>query len=176
MSPDLAQILGWAAVAAGAVAYQAKGRRGVILLLSLSCLLWCLHFIGLGAPAGAIFNGLALLRGVTALVDHPRARRGVLLFIPVVWVVSLVTAHQPIDYIPPVAMTMSTIAQASLRVLRLRLFMALSSPPWLVYAFSVGSHGGVANELLNMTSAGISLYRYHLRPWLASRRERASAL
>ena len=170
MPPEIAQAFGWAAAIVGMLSYQAKSREQVCFLLAASCLLWVAHYIGLGAMSGAIFNFIGLVRGLIAMGRHPLARRGLLLFIPLLWVVAFFTAHQALDYVPPLAMTLSTLAQASSRTLHLRLFMALSSPPWLTYALLNGSQGGVANELLNMTSAGLSLYRFHLRPWLAARR------
>jgi len=169
---DIAQALGWAAALVGAVSFQARRRETVIVLLAVSCLLWTTHFAALGMSAGAIFNFIALLRGLMAMLRHPWVRRGVLGFIPLIWAVAVLTAKQPIDYIPPLAMTMSTLAQASTRVVWLRLFMGLSSPPWLTYSILAGSQGGVANELLNMGSVALSLYRYHLRPRLAARAAR----
>lgn len=170
MSPELAQGFGWGAALVGMLSYQAKSREQVCLMLALSCLLWVIHYIGLGAVSGAIFNSIGLVRGLIAMGRSPLVRRGLLLFIPLLWCVAYLTAQQPLDYVPAIAMTMSTLAQSSSRTLRLRLFMALSSPPWLAYAFITGSQGGVANELLNMSSAGIALYRFHFRPWLAVRR------
>jgi hypothetical protein len=169
---DITQALGWAAALVGVVSFQARRRETVIVLLAASCLLWTSHYVALGMSAGAIFNFIAMLRGLTAIIRHPWVRRGVLLFIPLIWTVALLTAKQPIDYIPPLAMTMSTLAQASSRVVWLRLFMGLSSPPWLTYAILAGSQGGIANELLNMGSVALSLYRYHLRPRLAARAAR----
>jgi len=168
----ITQAIGWAAALVGVLSVQAHRRETVIALLALSCLLWTTHFIALGMAAGAIFNFIALLRGLTATIRRPWVRNGVLAFIPLIWTVAALTAKQPIDYIPPLAMTMSTLAQASSRVGWLRLFMGLSSPPWLTYSILAGSQGGVANELLNMGSVVISLYRHHLRPRLAARAAR----
>ncbi len=176
MSPEIAQALGWAAALVGMLSYQAKTREQVCFMLAASCLLWTVHYIGLGAMSGAIFNTIGLVRGLIAMGRSPLVRRGLLLFIPLLWLVAYLTARQPLDYVPAIAMTMSTLAQSSSRTLRLRLFMALSSPPWLAYAFVTGSQGGIANELLNMSSAGLSLFRFHFRPWLAERKARSAAL
>ena len=58
----------------------------------------------------------------------------------------------------------STLAQATPRVLHLRLFMLASSPLWFAYAALCGSQGGMAYEILNSLSNLIGLYRYHLKP------------
>jgi hypothetical protein len=170
IGPEYAQGVGWLAMTVGIVSFQPRKRWHVNSLQALCSLLWAGHYLAIGADAGAIFSGIAFLRGLISLVRHPRVGLVVASFLPLIWALAMVTANGPIDYIPPVAMTMSTLAQASPRVLRLRLFMALASPPWLTYAFLMGSQGGMANESFCLASNVIALYRYHFRPWRMSRK------
>ena len=163
-SLDWVQALGWAAAVVSLLSYQGKGRMTVIWLQVASCLLLVIHYIGLGAPIGALFNFLALLRGLVALVDRPWRKGAVLGFIPLLWLVAVYSHQDGKDLIPAVAMTFSTLAQATPRVLSLRLYMLVSSPLWFAYALLCGSQGGMAYEILNSLSNLTGLYRYHLFP------------
>jgi|GEM_PF-5088540 len=161
------QAIGWAAAGISLLSYQFHRRPVVILLQVASCLLLVVHFILLQAPAGAVFNFLALLRGGVALTERPWRRFAVLAFIPILWGTAFATAQDWKDLIPAVAMTCSTLAQASPKILHLRLFMLASSPPWFLFSALSGSQGGMAYEILNSLSNLLGLYRYHLKPRLA---------
>lgn len=160
---DWVQAVGWTAAAVSVLSYQAKGRDGVLLMQAVSCLLLIVHYIGLESPVGAMFNLLAMLRGLTALINRPWRRFLVLGFLPLSWGLTAVTAHHLVDLLPALAITCSTVAQASVQVLRLRLFMLASGPLWFLFAMLAGSQGGMAMELLNIGSNGVALYRYHWR-------------
>ncbi|MBY0431448.1 MAG: YgjV family protein [Rhodospirillales bacterium] len=164
MSQETAQAFGWMAAAIGILSFQAKRREWLIALQAAACVLWATHFHGLGAIAGLVFNVMALARNLIALSIHRHvAVRWVLLaFVPAVWAVSAATWSGPADIIPPIAMTFSTLAQASRNVLRLRLLMLGASPCWLAYAALTGSHGGLVNESLNIVSITVGVLRHHV--------------
>ncbi|HVI49667.1 MAG TPA: YgjV family protein [Candidatus Sulfotelmatobacter sp.] len=167
------QAIGWAAAVVSLLSYQAPGRGMVIALQIVSCLLLVAHYVGLGTPVGAVFNFLALLRGLAALWNNRWRRHLVLGFLPLLWGVAIVSHQDWKDLIPAMAMTFSTFAQAAPRILNLRLYMLASSPLWFAYAALCGSQGGMAYEILNTLSNGTAIFRYHLLPWFARRRTAA---
>ena len=166
MSMDVVQLVGWAAAVVGVLSFQARRRQVLIALQLGCCVLWMAHFQLMAAPAGALCNALALARGLVALRAGRSAawRWAVLAFLPLVWGLALADAAGPLDWLPPLAMTFSTLALACRGLLPMRLLLLGSGPCWLAYEATIGSQGGVANELLNMTSLLIGLWRHHRRP------------
>lgn len=160
----IVQAIGIAATGVQIASYQAARRETVIAWQAVGCALWVLHFTGLGAIAGAVFNILAGLRGVMAILGArwPALRRCLWLFLPAIWAVSAATYQGPLDLLPAVAVTFSTLAQISRKVLSLRLFMLAGGPLWLTYSILTGSWGGMINESSSIVSNLIGIFRHHV--------------
>ena len=60
----LGQILGIVAIALGFISYQVKTKRGLLLLQSLTSLVFCIHYGLIGAFSGMAMNSIGIFRNV----------------------------------------------------------------------------------------------------------------
>lgn len=160
------QLIGFAAMALGILSYQPKRRVTIILMQTLASVLWTTQFLLLHSIAGAILNGISILRGILyALKDRvPALRR---FWLPAVMIAAFVgagvftfTVEGPISLLPTVAMVISSVALFLDRENTIRVLSLFVSPPWLIYDAMCGSIAGALNETFVIVSIFIALARY----------------
>ena len=60
----IGQALGVVAVILGFVTYQMKSPKALLIVNLITCGVFCLHYLLIGAISGAVMNGLGILRNV----------------------------------------------------------------------------------------------------------------
>ena len=160
----LIQLLGFAAMALGAISFQAKTRLGILCWQLSANVMWTLQFIFLRAPLGALMNGASAVRGVVFASgeSHVWARHSAVLwaFCTIFVLLGAWGYNSPVDILPIVGTVFSTLALFAHNPQKLRLLAILSSPPWLIYDAFAGSIAGVACECFNLASISIALWRF----------------
>lgn len=162
------QLLGFVAMGAGVMSFQARRRVAIIALQVAASALWTTQFALLGGTLGALMNGLCILRGAAFAsgerwrwARHPATLWGFCALFVGVGLWACATAW---DWLPIVGTVVSSVALFRRDPQRLRRWSLLSSPPWLVYDAWAGTLAGVCCEVFNLTSILVALWRFRERP------------
>ncbi len=174
MSFLISQIFGTVAACIIVASFQFKDVRKLLVMQTLSSVLFALQFVFLGAYAGCICNVLgAVLRIAVYFRDKngilPGERKGRTPFASVwFWAfcaafaaVGAVTYAGIVSLIPSVAMIVFTYAiwNADAKFIR-KLNFFICCPMWLAYNIFNFAIAGIVTEIFNLLSVALSWYRF----------------
>lgn len=160
---DLTQISGWIAALFVVASFQARNLPWLIGLQMIGYVFLATHFWLLGALSGFVITIIGIVRLMAAglLQRFPQYRRYFLLFLPLIWLACLLSARAWADLLPAIGYTLGTLAIWQRHILATRLLFLAAHPFWLAYNLLVGSHGGVAMEIVNLGSSTTAILRHH---------------
>lgn len=161
----VAQIIGFAGILMNAVIYQQKERRHLLFCKLASDGIWMLHYLLLGAYAGAAIAVIACVRETVFLFEkHTWADKKYWapVFILLNVVFAVLTWKGPVSLLPACASVTGVLsfAQAKPRLTRVLCFPI--SGCMLTYDLMVGSYAGLANELFTLCSTVIGICRHDI--------------
>ena len=158
-----AQILGFAGIAVAALSFQRKTTKGILFMQIISCLVFFMHFLLLGAYTGAVLNILSCLRSVVFYYKNKAwasSKAWILVFI-VLYIVSTILAGEGrTGLFPMLGCCIQTVGYYIDDAQKARKVLWISSPLWMVYNYINMSIGGLVAETLNLASVFIALFRY----------------
>lgn len=153
----------------GVASFQRKTQQGIVLFQLSGNVMWTLHFLLLGAAAGGILNGIAILRGV---VFYFRAERKwaaspvwYAVFIAMFTGAAIFSWWQgdgALALLPLGGMIFTTVSLALRDPFLVRVVSFGSSPCWLTYNIINFSIPGIATEIFAMTSIIVGVLRIDL--------------
>lgn len=147
----MAQIVGFIAVAMVIVMYQFKSHKLIMVLMSVMCGFWCLHFAMLNCWSAVVMNGVNVTRSIVYSFDDKKwARAKIVPFVfSAVAVVLVILSWQDIRSILPLIGTVfSTFANWQKDTKRLKLLTVPVCLSWGTYNFLNSSYAGFINEIL----------------------------
>lgn len=155
------QAVGLVALILGAVSVQFKHRSTILLVQILASVAWVLHFLLLGAYAGAIMNAVGVLRTVSYYVFRnerpswlPWSLGGVAIL------ATALTWQDATSLLPLVAILLIIYGLWQQSEQKIRIFFLLCIPFWFTYNLIFMSYAGMASDLLALVSGLIALYRH----------------
>ncbi len=157
MNPKLiAEIIGGIAVAIGFLIFQVK-KRSAILLVKLICdVLWCVHFLILGAYTGMVISIVACTREILfARIGNKDGKKPLpLLFVFLILnTCGVVLAWNSIWSICSlISGLLATLAFWQTDPSKIKLFSIFVCASQLTYAIAIGSRSALTNELIASTS------------------------
>lgn len=164
----IAQIIGLSAVATFLLSYQQKKRKNIILLNTISRVLYILQYVLLGAFSGAILDILGAISCVIAgkkdnefIKKHTKA-----VFITVnicIFVIGGTIAlinKSLLDFLPVIGVLLHTSAFWISSEKIIRRVSLLGSPFWLAYNFLSRAYGSALGDILSICSIIIAMIRY----------------
>jgi hypothetical protein len=156
------QLAGFAGMALNIVMRATTVDRRLKITGVMAMAMWTLHFVMLGACAGAACNAIEGLVTLLSLWAVPVRSRWVLAALPLVpapWLVAGVT-----DALPIVSAVVCSAAMLATAGIGLRIVLLVASVLWLVYDFLNGSVGGVLTEVLSLVTLMVAIGRLRSRP------------
>ncbi|HEX5743837.1 MAG TPA: YgjV family protein [Candidatus Saccharimonadales bacterium] len=165
VNPVLIQGIGVVALFANLSVFQTNTRKNMLLLGLCGCLLWATHFYLLGALTGAAVNLMAAGRFIVYFRVRPSKRNRWIMwsFIGLTALVTAFTWAGIVSLLPFLGTASGVIAFWQKNTKYIRRLALTSSPPWIIYAFAVGSYPGIITESLLMGSNLIGQYRFDFR-------------
>lgn len=160
----LGQLIGFGGVALMCLSYQFKKSSTLFMIQLAASLLFCIHFLLLGAYTGLIMNGLEILREYLLLQEKKKWASSK----PVVYgmallmgAAGLVTWQGWPSIFPIIASVVGTpiLWMRSPKAVRIG-GLCVISPCWMAYNICVFSIAGIVTEALSMSSILISFIRY----------------
>lgn len=154
----IAQLFGLGGMCMLFLLYQQKERKALLKRKLVADILWGIHYILLGAWAGAIPNTTGIFRELIFLRDK-KSPIWLFVFISVNWLLAVLTWQSAISLLPMCASTLVTI---SLWMKKPKMTKILTVPvctAFIVYDIFVGSYAGIINESVSLLSILISFIR-----------------
>ena len=158
----LAQILGLGGTYMLFTLYQQSERKKLLMRKLCADALWGIHYVCLGAAAGAIPNIMGVFREIVFMnSDKKWAKLPMwpVIFIIISWILAIISWKSALSLLPMCASTLVTI---SLWVKSPKLTRLLTVPvctAFIIYDVFVGSYAGIINESISLVSIIIAFFR-----------------
>lgn len=157
------QILGFIGFALTFFSYQSKSPKTLLLLQTISTLLFICHYFLIGASSGMLLNIVCVLRNIVYYFRKKRIfsyRFYPYLFALLITVLCVLSWQGPISLLITVALAVNSVflSFGNQRVLRISVLFTCSLI--LIYNIFVFSLGGILNESIAILSSALALLRY----------------
>ena len=164
-NPIFIQILGFVGLLFYALSYQIRENRKLFLAQFVGNLVFAVQFLLLGGGAGALERVVCMVRNIVlakmSTSAWARWKGWVVIFSLLFIGAGMLTWTGPKDLLPIIACVSCTVAYWTDNARNIRVInLFCASPCWMTYDIIVGSMGGLANELITITSVIISIIRY----------------
>lgn len=161
----IVQMIGLLGAACFISSYQIKSNKALFVIQMMGSALFTIQYLLLGAVTGSLGNFVAIIRNIMLCkIDKwkwVRWRGWVFVFTAIALCIMIATWQGPISILPAISLTGGTIGYWTNNAQKIRLCnMVAVSPAWLLYGILAGSIGGILNEVIVLTSIGISIRRY----------------
>lgn len=150
-----AQILGVCGMYMLFTLYQQKSRKKLLVRKLYADVLWGLHYICLGAAAGAIPNIIGIFRETIFMHSDKKWAKSFIwpvVFIIAGWAAAIFSWKSALSLLP---MCASTVVTVSLWIKSPKLTRLMTVPvcaAFIIYDFFVGSYAGILNETISLVS------------------------
>ena len=157
------QIFGWITVLLTFLSFQCKEHKKLIVFNTLATLSLCLSYLFLDAWAGMLMNCVAVIRNFAIykrdykFLSYPFWPY---FFALLMGLLGFLSWQGPISLLVISALIIGTLFLYSPNVQNLRKITILTSTLVIIYDVYYQAWGGMANELIAMTSAVIGIYRF----------------
>lgn len=160
----LIQCIGFAGSFAAMISAQFRTRKIMLLLQTVSCLLWMIHYGALGALTGAISGLISLGRTLLFAYEKPWANKKywLLLFLGFCLANIAFTWEGPQSLLAGAASCFTTLGVWMPDMKKTRLCFLADAPCWLCYSFLAGSWSGVLVESIAIISYISAIIRLDL--------------
>lgn len=158
----IAQIIGVLALIVSMSSFQMRTHKKIVTFQIVSCSLFAIHFLMLGAHTGALLNFIAAVRSaVFANKDKKWAKSNLwLVFFSIVCIIAVAFSWEGcLSLLPMAGMILTTISFGIENPKAVRFISFPSSPLWMIYNFVKHSYAGVLTETFVMCSIIIAIIR-----------------
>lgn len=165
----LIQLLGFVPSIISFTSLQSGSRKRILILQSLCCVLWIIHYALLGASSGIVINIVGLGRAVVCSFNDRKwaSSKAWLFFFLIAYAVSpLLGWDGPHSLLLAAAMMLTSVALWNHNMRLTRLLFLCNSPLILVYNLFAHSYSSVIMEVFAFISFLIALWRFDIRPAL----------
>ena len=159
----IGQGLGVVAVILGFITYQMKSPKVLLIINMITCGVFCLHYLLIGAISGFVMNGMCMIRNVVY------TNRDKKIFASPVWpfvfavimlIAGLVTWQDWNSLLMVSALVINTLALSLKNAQHIRFSLLLTCPLVMIYDVLLNSYGGIAFEAMSIVSAIIGIIRF----------------
>lgn len=142
----IAQGIGIVAMILSVLSFQMKTRTRIIVMQTLTAIVFAAHYFMLGAVTACVVNLVAIVRNLALYYKNNKICIGI--FSVIMPLCALLSWQGPISLLMCVGMLFNTLAVAAEKPVSTRRRILISSPFVLVYNIFVMSLGGIINEVL----------------------------
>lgn len=157
------QALGVIAVILGFITYQMKSPKLLLIINMITCGVFCLHYLLIGAVSGFVMNGMCMIRNVVYTNRDKKIFSSPLwpfIFAAVMLVAGLVTWQDWSSVLMVSALVINTLALSMKNAQHIRFSLLITCPLVLLYDVLLHSYGGIAFEAMSIVSAIIGIIRF----------------
>jgi len=155
-----AQIVGILASGFIIAGYYCKDDVFAKKLITLGSLAFAIHFYMLDAIIGLAVNIINILR-IGLSIKYHGSKKLFWLFVFLYIISGIITFEEWFDILPVIACLVGCYAMYFLSGLRFRQVMLMGTVCWLIYTISLGSIGGIINEVFVFIGHCTTIYRLY---------------
>lgn len=159
----IGQILGVVAVICGFVSYQMRTQKQLLVVNTITCAIFCAHYILIGAYSGFALNALCIFRNFGYFYrnkKNPESRMIPILFTAAMLVVGILSWHAWYSVLSVAGLVLNTWFMSAKNPQTVRKSILVTSPMVLLYNVFVVSLGGMVYESVAIISALIGIIRF----------------
>lgn len=159
----IGQFLGIVAVILGFVTYQMKSPKALLIVNLITCGVFCVHYLLIGAISGAVMNGIGILRNLVYTNRDKKVFSSPVwpfVFAAVMLVAGLVTWQDWRSVLMVCALVLNSMALSLKNAQHIRWSLMITCPLVLIYDVLVHSYGGMVYEGMSIVSALIGIIRF----------------
>ena len=159
----LGQALGVVAVILGFVTYQMKSPKALLIVNLITCGVFCLLYLLIGAISGAVMNGLGILRNVVYTNRDKKifsSPAWPFIWAAVMLVAGLVTWQDWRSVLMVCALVINSMALSMKNAQHIRYSLLITCPLVMIYDVLLHSYGGIVYEGMSIVSAIIGIIRF----------------
>jgi len=159
----IGQILGAVAVICGFVSYQMRTQKQLLVVNTITCAVFCAHYILIGAYSGFALNFLCIFRNFGYFYrnkKHPDSKVIPIVFTVTMLIVGILSWHAWYSVLSVIGLVVNTWYMSASNPQTVRKSILYSSPLVLLYDVFVLSLGGIVYESVAIISAIIGIIRF----------------
>jgi hypothetical protein len=159
----IGQFLGVVAVILGFITYQMKSPKALLIVNLMTCGVFCLHYLLIGAISGAVMNGIGIIRNLVYTNRDKKAFSSPLwpvIFAVVMLIAGLVTWQDWRSVLVVCALVINSLALSMKNAQHIRYSLLVTCPMVMVYDVLLKSYGGFVYEGMSIVSAVIGIIRF----------------
>lgn len=169
----MAQIVGFVGIVMLIAIFQVNDRKKILQLQIISCLVWTLYYVLMGAYTGAALIFLGAVR--CYLFANYREKEWILqLTIAAMAIATLITWESWYSLFALLGMILATTALWQKNPQAIRTISLFVTPFWLTYNYLSGSYFGIVGDLVTFASLAIGVWRFDVIPYLQRRKQQAA--
>ena len=160
------QGLGFVAIALGILSYQMKSQKNLLILQTANSLVFCIHYLMIGATSGMALNLVGVLRNATYFYRHTKGGRGrflPLFFTAVTAVIGVITWEAWYSVFIFSGIVIHCFCMSFSDAQKVRASILVTSPLVIVYDAFTFSVGGIIYESIAILSSVIGIIRHRKR-------------
>lgn len=149
----LAILTGSLGIGANCIIYQQKKQGNLLLWKLISDILWCLHYLFLGAYSGSVVALIGVFREIVFYRENKKGQKNVLflLFFIIITIISaIITWKNSMSVFPALASIISIVSFWKANPAYARILAYPISLLMLTYDFSCSSYFGIINEMFTI--------------------------
>ena len=157
----IAQAFGIIAVILGFVSYQMKSRKSILLLQIATSVVFCVHYLLLGALPALVLNALGIVLKAVYILRNSKNDK----LLPVIFAITMGIAgtfswQNTFSIFVILGLVINTLFLSSKNAQTIRYSILVTSPMVIVYNVAVLSFGGIIYESIAIISSVIGILRY----------------
>ena len=164
----VAQVIGFIGILLLIAIFQVNDRRLILRLQILSCAVWAVYYMLMGAYTATALIAIGIVRSY--LFDQYRSQEWLLqMTIAVYAIATLIIWKDWTSIMAFIGITIATFAIWQNNPRSIRSISLVVTPFWLTYNYLNGSYLGIVGDLVTFTSVLLGVWRFDILPFVRSR-------
>lgn len=159
----IGQAFGVIAVILGFITYQMKSPKALLVVNMITCAVFCVHYLLIGAISGFALNAVGMLRNVVYTNRHKKVFASPVwpfVFAAIMLIAGILTWQDWRSVLMICGLVINTLALSMKNAQHIRWSLLVSCPLVLVYNALLHSYGGTVFEGMSIISAIIGIVRF----------------
>ena len=160
----IGQLFGVAAIVLGFLSYQTKTSKKLLIVQMVTCAVFCVHYLLIGAISAFVLNGIGLVRNIVYANRDKKIfsyKFYPVLFAVIMGIMGALSWQNIFSVFIILGLVINTLCLCLEHPQNIRKSILVTSPLVIIYNISVLSIGGIIYESVSIISSIIGIFRYH---------------
>lgn len=159
----IGQIFGGIAVILGFINYQTKSSKTILIINMITCGVFCVHYLLIGAISGFALNSIGMIRNIVYTNRDKKVFASPVwpfVFALIMLIAGIMTWQDWRSILMIGGLLVNSLGLSLKKAQHIRYTLMISCPLVLAYDLLVHSYGGIVYESMAIISALIGIFRY----------------